>query len=413
MYDAIVVGAGPAGNGAALVLASRGLSVTVIDWRTKLGDKLCTGIVGRECLRQFPINSDLVRRQAKSAQIVAPNGQSVRFEAPLPLASVVDRAGYVASLARQAQDASARYLLGQRVLQVQPDGQGVTVQTSQDQYRARAVVLAAGFGTPLSRQVGFSAAADYVYGVQAEVASPDLEDVEVHLGQQVAPGFFAWLVPTLPGRALAGLMARRNASERMSCFLHRLGQQGKITAVETAPARWGIPLRPIKRTYRDRILLAGDAAGQVKPTTGGGIFYSLMAGELAAGVLADALADDDLSADRLGRYQSRWHALLAAELDAGYAARRIYEFLSDQQINFLVRQAGSQSLRAQITGWAGQSFDWHSQVINRLVGHPALGGALQWMNPLLCRLALRQGGGEAEEVSASHRLAEGVGDSGD
>jgi len=106
--DVIVAGAGPAGNCAALGLASRGLSVTVIDGRRVIGDKLCTGIVGSECTRRFPIDPALVYYQACAAQVKAPQGGALRFEAPTPQASVVDRVEYVNSFARQAQAMAQR-----------------------------------------------------------------------------------------------------------------------------------------------------------------------------------------------------------------------------------------------------------------------------------------------------------------
>ncbi len=382
----IVVGAGPAGNGAALGLASQGLSVTVIDSRRVIGDKLCTGIVGSECLRRFPIDPALVYHHSGAALLVMPQGGALRFEAPAPLAGVVDRVAYVDSFARQAQAAGARYLLGQKVVQAQVDGAGVTVLTAGECYRARSLVLAAGFGSPLSRQLGLGSVPDYAVGAQATVSADNIHDVEVHLGQQVAPGFFSWVVPTRPGQALAGLLARRQAPERLAAFIQTLRQQGKITAVVREPACWGIPLRPLKRTYRDRVLVVGDTAGQVKPITGGGIYYSLMSGELAASTLGAALADDDLSAARLSQYQERWHALLAAELDVGYCARRMFEMLNDQQVGFLLRSALGAGARSQLAEGA-ISFDWHGRVISRLLGHTALGGVMHLLSPLLCGLA--------------------------
>ena len=67
MDDVIVVGAGPAGNNAALTLAKQGYGVTVIDSRENIGDKLCTGLVGEECFRRYPIDPSLVYREINSA----------------------------------------------------------------------------------------------------------------------------------------------------------------------------------------------------------------------------------------------------------------------------------------------------------------------------------------------------------
>jgi digeranylgeranylglycerophospholipid reductase len=385
--DVIVVGAGPAGNNIALGLATRGYAVTVIDWRQNIGDKPCTGIVGQECLHRFPVDPALVHREAQSARLIAPVDYSIQVQTRKSQASIIDRIGYVASFARRAGAAGAAYRLGQRALQVIPDQQGVTVITNQETFRARAVALACGFGSPLTRQLGLGTVADYVTGVQALVATKNVEDVEIYLGQQTAPGFFSWIAPTLPGCALVGLLTRRKAQAYLGQFLHRLRCAGRVTDIIKAPACWGIPLRPLKRTYRDRVLVVGDAAGQVKPTTGGGIYYSLLASEIAVEVLDGGLAADELSSEHLSEYQSKWKAVLSNELEAGYSARRVYEFLTDQQISLLVRQAEASGLPEEIANSSELSFDWHSQIIAKAVGHPVLNSVLRLVNPLLAKLA--------------------------
>ena len=213
--------------------------------------------------------------------------------------------------------------------------------------------------------------------------------LEVHLGRNIAPGFFSWLVPTQPNRALVGLMSRRQAQPHLIKFLKQLWRGGRITQVLKEPACWGIPLRPLKQTFQDRMLVVGDAAGQTKPTTGGGIYYSLLASEIAADVLADGLRRDKLSAQSLSRYQCRWQDLLSQELEMGYSARRLYEFLSDQQISSLVRHAGSRGVYNELLNSPELSFDWHSQMISKVIDHPVLGGVLKVVNPLLSRIAHR------------------------
>jgi geranylgeranyl reductase family protein len=385
--DVIVVGAGPAGNNAALGLVSQEFAVTVIDVRQQIGEKLCTGIVGRECTDRFPIDPTLIYREAFSADVVAPSTGQVRFETATPQAHVIDRAAYVASFALRAQNAGAVYLLGHRVLRAVPEPDGVTVITDKGRHRARSLVLASGFASPLTRQLGMGMVPDYVTGVQAEVSTSGVPGVEVYLGHDVAPGFFSWLVPTSPGRALAGLLARRQAPSHLSRFIQKQQRDGKITGVIQDASSWGIPLRPLRRTYQDRVLVVGDAAGQVKPTTGGGIYYSLLASEIASQVLAEALKTDDLSAARLNRYQRRWKRLLSRELEVGYSARRLFEFLSDQQIGLLVHQAANNGIHADLLSSVDISFDWHSRLIGKVLGHPVLGGALRLINPLLARLA--------------------------
>jgi flavin-dependent dehydrogenase len=263
----------------------------------------------------------------------------------------------------------------------------VTITTDGDRYEARALVLADGFGSPLARQLGLGSVSDYVTGAQAVVSTSGVDEVEVHLGHDEAPGFFSWVVPTLEGQALIGLLARRGAPSLLSGFIQRQRHQGKVTGVICKAAAWGVPLRPLKRTYQDRVVVVGDAAGQVKPTTGGGIYYSLLASEIAAQALDEALAADDLSAAMLSQYQRRWKRLLSQELEVGYSARRLFEFLNDQQIASLVEQAGANGFRTELASSPDICFDWHSRIITKVMGHPVLGGALRVINPLLARLA--------------------------
>ena len=265
--------------------------------------------------------------------------------------------------------------------------------TGQGIYRGRALVLAAGFGSHLPRQLGLGSVPDHVGGVQAVVETDGVEQVEVQLGSWVAPGFFSWLVPTMPGRGLVGLLARQRPQEHLARLIAREKSLGKITAVVKEPVCWGVPLRPLKRTYGDRVVVVGDSAGQVKPTTGGGIFYSLMASEIAAQVLAAGLASTDLSAHKLSEYQKRWKELLARELEVGYSARRLYECLSDKQIGALVRQSVSAGVPSELSNDGELSFDWHSHTIARVMGHPVLGGALRLINPVLARFSPKTEGG--------------------
>jgi len=385
--DVIVVGAGPAGNNTALSLARKGYSVTVIDWRTGIGNKVCTGIIGQECARRFPVDPELIYREACSAQVIAPSAPPVRFDTPTPKAKIIDRVAYVASFAQRAQSEGARYLLGQRVVKVERDDQRVTVATEEGVYHARSLVLAAGFGSSLTRQLGLGSVPDHVAGVQASVETSGVEEIEVHLGHDVAPGFFAWLAPTTPGRALAGLMSRRQAPEYLAAFISRQTALGRITSVIDEPACWGVPLRPLKRTFGDRVLVVGDAAGQVKPATGGGIFYSLLCSEIAAETLAHCLDAGDLSAGNLSQYHRRWRELLSHELEVGYSARRLFEFLNDRQIGALTRRAVAAGVPKDLTSSPDVSFDWHSRAIAKVMGNSTLGGALRLINPMLARFA--------------------------
>ncbi len=393
MRDVIVVGAGPAGNNIAYKLSGMGYSVTVIDRRNHVGDKLCTGIVGRACIEQFPIDRSLVHKDARYARVTAPGGKCVDFISQDVQAHVIDRVRYVSSFADKARRAGAEYLLGYRVTEVSTDGDWARVHITDDAEKrtleSKSLVIASGFGSELTGQLGLGKVGDFVTGVQAEVTAPDLDGIQMYLGRDIAPGFFAWLVPTSEGKALAGLLSRHHAQTHLERFLLKLKAEGRVKSVVKEPAKWGIPLRPLGRTFGERLLVVGDAAGQVKPTTGGGIYYALLASEVAAEALHRGLLRNDLSAKELGSYEKGWKSLLSREMEIGYSARRVFEVLRDRQIDFLMDGIATNGIYKELVESGGASFDWHGEVIRKVMGHPVVGKTVTLANPFLATLASR------------------------
>ena len=395
MNDVIVVGGGPAGNIAALRLSEMGHDVAVLDWRHNLGDKLCTGIIGRECFERFRPDPKSVLHEARSVRVFSPSGASYTAQKENPEAYVIDRVAFVASLARRAAGAGATYSLGQKVVEIRINEDGVKVETvgrgEIKSHSARALVVASGFGTPLLNLVGLSTGLSqgHMIACQAKVAVDGLEETEVYLGSAVAPGSFGWLVPLSHSKALAGIVSQQTLNGHMGNFLSRLTQAGKIDAVVDEPRRWGIPIEPLPQTYNHRVLVAGDAAGLVKPTTGGGIYYSLLSGEIAAQVLSGAIRADDLSAHRLREYQSTWKSLFGRELAIGLAARQLYESLDDSQVGKVLDRLASINLNCDLVSSREFAFDWHSKVIATALGQRQLSMLVKSFGPIVAPLLVR------------------------
>lgn len=390
MYDAIVIGAGPAGNITALRLASHGHAVAVLDWRHDIGDKLCTGIIGAECADHFPPSESQVYRAASAATLVSPEGRRYRIARSQPEAFIVDRESYVSSMAERAMDAGAEFRLGARVTRVDvgPSDVAVTVTSEGGQtycIRARVVVVASGFGSPVLDMVGLGKGRgrNFMASAQAQVRVNGLEDTEVYLGDRISPGSFGWLVPLSDSMALAGIMSQQKLNGHMDGFLQHLQNTGKVRSVIQQPKRWGIPLRPIARTFGDRVLAVGDAAGFAKPTTGGGIYYALRSGELAAEAAHRGLSNGDLSARALRVYQTRWRSLFGRELTIGYYARRLYEALGDGQIERLLDASAASGLQDELVQSREFAFDWHSRLILKALHPTYLGSVIRSFGPVV------------------------------
>ena len=217
---------------------------------------------------------------------------------------------------------------------------------------------------------------DFVPGAQAEVETEGIDEVEVYFGREIAPGFFAWLVPTSSRMARVGLLSRSSPGLYLRKLMRSLLAEGKIVSSDGELSYGGIPLKPLPKTYGQRLVVVGDAAGQVKPTTGGGIYYGLLCADIAADTLHQALEDDDLSAKRLARYEQGWKERLGQELTIGYWARKLFERLSDKQIDRVFDVVKANGIDEALLSAKDLSFDWHGRAVLRLLGHKVVSKAL-------------------------------------
>ena len=380
-----VIGGGPAGSQAAYKLASTGYGVVVVEQKERLGEPVCcTGIIGQECVSSFAIDESVIFRRVNSAQVFSPSGKRLSLWRPEPQACIVDRAAFNAALARRAQGKGVEYVLNSPVMGIEVKDDRVRIKADHpgggsNLFEARAVVIATGFGSKVVEGLGLGKVGDFVMGAQAEVEAMGVDEVEVYLGRDIAPGFFAWLVPTSPQRALAGLLSRRSPGLYLRKFLSSLSAQGKIASAEAELSYGWTPLKPLARTCGDRLMVVGSAAGQVKPTSGGGIYYGLLCADMAANNLHRALKSDALSARNLANYEKEWKRKLGRELRAGYWARKFYEILSDRQIDRIFDIIKSNGIDEALLKADDLSFDWHGRVVLRLLGHQALSKAIKAM----------------------------------
>jgi Dehydrogenases (flavoproteins) len=304
-----------------------------------------------------------------------------------PPAYIVDRASLDRSLKEYAQRCGAEYLFSAPVIAITPESDSISVvvdyQGQQRIFSAQIVILACGFGPKFSEKLGLGKINSFVFGAQAEVNTKHIDEVEVYFDQNLFPGFFGWLVPTSANKGLAGLLVRENPASCLSNLLSRLQNQEKISSIHADARFSAIPMGSLPQTCSDRIVIVGDAAGQVKPTTGGGIYYGLLCADMAVDALHQAFLASNFSAAKLSAYDKQWRAKLDHELEAGYRARRLYKRLSNHRIDHLFQLARNNDIPTFVTEWQDFSFDWHGPVISRVLKHLAIAGSIQPIRGLL------------------------------
>jgi geranylgeranyl reductase family protein len=337
--DVLVAGGGPAGLYAAERLARAGFDVLVCEEHTRIGDPVhCTGILATESFDEFDLPRDATLNSLATARFVSPSGISVFYTPSAPMATVIDRPAFDRSLAQRAEARGVMLWPGVRVTRIDVDPSGVSVIAGDALVRARLVVLACGAHYALQRSFDLGLPKRYLHTAQRELPAGRLRDVELYFGREVAPGGFAWAVPIeRPEGAYVrvGVMTSHDAAGFYARMFERVAEQWGIDVDDRPPCLKILPLGAIRQTYADRLLVVGDAAGLVKPTTGGGIYYSVMSAAMAAEVAVDGLQRDQLDAATLSAYERAWRSRIASELQAQHALRRVAERLTDKEIDEL------------------------------------------------------------------------------
>ena len=348
----------------------------MLEEHAAVGDPVhCTGVLGLDAFDELGLPRDTICTITRSARFYGGRGRSVLVDGGHVAAAVVDRGAFDRALGARATAAGATVVHGVRVEHIEVAPGGVFARFTRHgepgQIRGRVCVLACGAQYRFNRQLGLGIPRAYLQSAQVEARFVPLDHVEIDLDRSLAPRGFAWVVPfTRNGIPMAriGLMASDGAARRFREYSRLLARRHGVTTAPSRPRVKLLPLSPVKRTYTDRVLAVGDAAGLTKPTTGGGIYYSVLSGRLAAGILAAALKRDRTDAATLRGYETEWQARLGPELRAGLAFRTLAARFDDRAIDALLELAAVDGIVPLLRRTA--NVNWHRAAALALLKNP-------------------------------------------
>ena len=355
-YDAVIAGGSVAGLLCAREIASKGFSVLVIEEDYEIGTpEHCGGLVsiaGLEELGVIPFRKTF-DHMIESAKVTAPNGNNFTINSKKQKVIEISRRELDKQIAFQAQKNGA-------VIKVRTSFQEITdsgIRTSDEKIDCKIFVDARGVSSLIHKdRTGIISSAQYeIYADWIKKGK-----VEVIFDQEKYPGFFAWIIPSNEGKGKVGLAGRGiNVAEVLDEILKEKGTHSTIRKIFAPIWIKG----PIENFIDGKTVIIGDAAGQAKPTTAGGIFTSGMGGVYAGQAISKFLETNEHS--DLEEYQKRWKTRFGKEFDKQLLARKLLERIDNQTINKLF-----ESITPEIIKDISEKddFDFHTSSIIKLLG---------------------------------------------
>jgi len=356
LYDVVIAGGSIAGLLCAREVAKKGHSVLVLEEDDEIGTpEHCGGLVsisGLDELGIIPFRKTF-EHFIESAEIFSPGGSSFSIESKKQKVAEINRRDLDKQVALQAKKNGAEIWVRASFKGITSDG----VNTSEGNIKCKIIVDARGVSALINKdRTGILSSAQY------EVFADWIKKgkVEVYFDQKKFPGFFAWIIPSSDGVGKAGVAGRGiNVADTINDFLKSKGTHATIRKIFAPIWIKG----PIDKFVSNNVVIVGDAAGQSKPTTAGGIFSCGMGGILAGKAISKFLETGNQK--DLNEYQKIWTHKFGKEFQKQLLARKILERLDNETIDKLFDSITPEILN-EIS--SNDDFDFHTRSIIKLLG---------------------------------------------
>ncbi len=334
MLDALIVGAGPSGSYLGYLLAEKGFNVKILEEHREVGRPVeCTGLVSERVFRMARSRSKV--NSVSGANVFFPNGKSIHI-AKGEKTIVMDRDQFDKDVAAMAIGSGSDFSIHSKAIAAKVDAEGASVTYREDgekkEIKASIVIGADGINSLIRKEL-FSTRPGRIiscYQVDSAAEMDDQDSVNVYVGSDSSSGFFGWATPS--GKLTRiGVGSYHSPAYRYFLKINEKFGRDKVVGINGG----SIPVQYLKKTYGLRALLVGDAAGIVKPLSGGGIYTGMVSSIHAAKAIESAFEEENFSEKKLSSYQKAWKHELGRELWFDGMIHRLFGGISDRKFNAL------------------------------------------------------------------------------
>lgn len=355
-FDVVIIGGGPVGGFVAKKIATEGFNVAVFEEHSQIGTPLkCAGLVTPRVFELLDFSKKTaVQNEIRGAHIHSPSGHTLTIGGDKIHALVIDRQIFDREIINQSLEQKAQIFLKNKAISAKKHLGHIELKTSQkNNVKCKLLIGADGPNSKTREWFKLSRPAEFLNGIGAEVKNTNLDPnfVEIFTGKNIAPGFFAWMIPTKRDGSEARIGLCTSSSSLHSpkhYFTNFFKNQPCCSYLENAEITKKIagiiPLGVLKKTYAPNLLLVGDAAAQVKPTSGGGIYTGILCAKHCASTAIEALNKNNFTISILKKYHKQWYTDVGRELNLGMKLRLIFRNLNDQQLDNYIKKFQNQTI---------------------------------------------------------------------
>jgi len=364
-YDIIVVGGGPTGSMAAFEAARAGNSVCVLEKTRDIGYPVrCGEAVGHSGLMQFTNpKKNWIASKIKSIQLVSPNKTSVDINFKKETGYILNRRVFDYDLSKMAVDVGAEvytkaYVEDLVIIDGCVKGVKVNLLDENIEILSDIVIGADGIDSRIGRWGGLKTSVkmkDMESCVQYSVSNVNInqEQMRMYVGSEFAPGGYLWIFPKGDRSANIGIGISGKYSKEQSAktYLDKFMKNNYPDASILTTVCGGVPCpKPMREPIGEGLMLAGDAAHQVNPMTGGGIISGMKGGAIAGIVASESIKSKDYSKNFLKKYPQRMLQDFGKNYERFYNIKLAVNQLNDDDLNKIAASIVSTPLEKRTLG---------------------------------------------------------------